>query len=634
MVQTHKLLSQLERIKKDFAIFRAKEDRPTKAGRHPDLYRILRQSCDLVRAVELQGAHDLRVVVDAVEEFIEAVVRFTIDEEEGLGSFVESYGHRGPPIEEMSDDLSDSEPSECAEEERSDLVKEKKQPGGTFSHGFLAQVSTLWKMLGPMTHSQLPRCPDGYDPSTKPHCASSPLARFKTFSGLSPTESTSLAKLLYEARFEATDVNTCQPIALHLTPGGSCLAFLSAGGWKNRDPMLSYFLLDRGAEDTVFPKEHSMQLPLSGIARHCVVHQERKLVFTADESRVKSFAWDDKSPVHTLDCSSPEANGPIALLSNRILRAGKGIVVTWDINELETHDPVSKKLIGEGVEFSTWRDEEGYIEPSAGNKCHTSIALEDKDFSVGKWHAHPSSPGLMIAGGDCDNSMTTACYAFDLETGKIETKYLGHGGLVTAFSTSASDPNVFLTGCVDGYVRLFDTRRSLPILTVDVSSRSEPCSSALLVHPDGVPTIFTGSEKAQNIKLWDVRARVPVYELATGNNAVTAMVWDDTCNALYAATECTYMDRMGDTYAADYRRANIPKRSKAVPSAQQAVGEHGESEEDDDDDEYAKYRWPRSAEHAENYFGVTFDAAEHRIYRFAFKADADPDVTPTWGGGY
>lgn len=94
--------------------------------------------------------------------------------------------------------------------------------------------------------------------------------------------------------------------------------------------------------------------------------------------------------------------------------------------------------------------------------------------------------------------------------------------------------------------------------------------------------------------MWDVRARAAVYELATGNNAVTSLAWDAKHHCLYAATECSYKDRLG--FRHDYRPAMIPRR-----------GRRGHDDEDD-------YRcWPEQAWHSEDYFEYAFDAGDHRI---------------------
>jgi hypothetical protein len=115
--------------------------------------------------------------------------------------------------------------------------------------------------------------------------------------------------------------------------------------------------------------------------------------------------------------------------------------------------------------------------------------------------------------------------------------------------------------------------------------------------------VFTGTGRAEQIKMWDIRARTPVYELATGNNQAQSLAWDSNRNYLYAATECIYQDRMGNHHG--YRHAKKRKYD----------------DDDDDDDEYEDYEvdgrsWPENAWHNEDYFGYTFDAGEHRICMF------------------
>ena len=112
--------------------------------------------------------------------------------------------------------------------------------------------------------------------------------------------------------------------------------------------------------------------------------------------------------------------------------------------------------------------------------------------------------------------------------------------------------------------------------------------------------------------MWDIRARTAVYELATGNNAVVALAWDNTRNALYAATECRYVNRMGVHH--DYRKAQIPKLRKNEEGDDDDGGDDGAVDEDDEDDEDGfDKKWPKKANHSEDYFGYPFDAAGHRL---------------------
>lgn len=130
--------------------------------------------------------------------------------------------------------------------------------------------------------------------------------------------------------------------------------------------------------------------------------------------------------------------------------------------------------------------------------------------------------------------------------------------------------------------------------------------------------------------MWDVRARTPVYELATGNNQVNSLAWDSDRNCLYAATECWYQDRYG--YHHDYR-----------------ISKRWQTEYLDKDDRESDIAWPKQAWHDEYYFGYAFDAGEHRICqsfwsfdrrtitdiksldRYAFKEDPDRSKMPEYG---
>ncbi|OCH84733.1 WD40 repeat-like protein [Obba rivulosa] len=472
--------------------------------------------------------------------------------------------------------------------------------------------------------------PGPWDENTLPHENTTRLARFHPGGPVSASEATSTANAIYQARCEISDENICVPVSVSVSSGGSCVAIAAAGGWKNRDPVVHYYLPE---EDGEFEESMSLEPGLGAVATELTLDEDRKLIFVADRDRIKSFMWVEGSgdAVHTLNSS--KYSGPIALLPNgRIVRAGKGAVAYWNINELEVHGPGMKK-IGHG-EYSTensWRDnEDDEIELSTGSKAHGTVKFAEKVFVPSTWHYHRPTSQLLCGESRQDESRYS-CIAVDLEhNGKTAAQYLGHGGTVTAFSTSESDPHMFATAASDGFARLYDVRHPLPALTMDSGQSCEPCSDVVLVHPDGVPTLFTGGSKTERIQLWDIRARRFVYELATGNNAVVSMAWDESRSTLLAATECEYMDRLGRHH--DYRRAKLPSWEKDPRSSNGSDDEDEDMDQEDDDDEYDDERcWPTRAHHGEDFFGYTFDAGDHRLYRYAFKADADTDMTPAYG---
>ncbi|KIJ42924.1 hypothetical protein M422DRAFT_253711 [Sphaerobolus stellatus SS14] len=108
------------------------------------------------------------------------------------------------------------------------------------------------------------------------------------------------------------------------------------------------------------------------------------------------------------------------------------------------------------------------------------------------------------------------------------------------------------------------------------------------------------------------------------------MAWDSDTNALFAATNCTYVDRLG--YHHDYRRAKIPRGLRGDYDGEGEGDEDEETEENDDDDDWDDDTcWPKSAHHHENYFGYNFDAGEHRLYRYVFKSEPDTKIVPSYG---
>ena len=93
--------------------------------------------------------------------------------------------------------------------------------------------------------------------------------------------------------------------------------------------------------------------------------------------------------------------------------------------------------------------------------------------------------------GMIPRSANNFCHAYDLQAeGMIAARYLGHFAAAEGFSTVASDPQVFLTRCEDGYARLYDVRHPLPVMTITSSKNLDPLTAAVLAKPDGIPCKF------------------------------------------------------------------------------------------------------------------------------------------------
>ncbi|TFK45589.1 hypothetical protein OE88DRAFT_1669096 [Heliocybe sulcata] len=99
--------------------------------------------------------------------------------------------------------------------------------------------------------------------------ASSSLARFTyPLPALTLTSATPFANIIYQAGCEVTSHCTCDPIGLAMSADNMCLALNAAGGYKNRDPILRFFLLDERHERAAkFPAGVGVNVGLSQVAR-------------------------------------------------------------------------------------------------------------------------------------------------------------------------------------------------------------------------------------------------------------------------------------------------------------------------------------------------------------------------------
>ena len=148
--------------------------------------------------------------------------------------------------------------------------------------------------------------------------------------------------------------------------------------------------------------------------------------------------------------------------------------------------------------------------------------------------------------------------------------------------------------------------------------------------------VFSGGNKTEGIKCWDIRARKCVYELSTGNTAVQGIAWSPETSTLYAATECVYQDWIGCHY--DYRDFD----TRAIQSSDILPPRKLDSH----------VYWPDRAIHTENAFGAAYDAGTHVLrklpvvhdvlerwltglstytVKYVFKERPELDVFPTYG---
>ena len=135
--------------------------------------------------------------------------------------------------------------------------------------------------------------------------------------------------------------------------------------------------------------------------------------------------------------------------------------------------------------------------------------------------------------------------------------------------------------------------------------------------------IFFGGMKTENISLWDVRAKAPLYQLSTGNNQVHGMAWDDLNSTLYAATEWFNMGSRSE-----YRSAIIKRPSN------ESEDKNREEPENSDNDYYPNEEraWPSISHFDEESFGVPIDSGEHRLCESIFQIIFSSKRNKSWDG--
>ncbi|KAH8832872.1 WD40-repeat-containing domain protein [Flagelloscypha sp. PMI_526] len=565
------------------------DDEPEDPIKEAAVIRPLADICAVVQKAVTENHEDLTAIVAQAEEAVQAALESLSSESESF-DFIESFSH--------PDEQSLIKDPEQKQFEGGNIIESffKYFGGATglesvFGQGAGARAQQY--MTSQRAESQK------FADTARPHALTSRISRFRTWT-LMVDNSTPTAQAVLQARFSA-----------------------------DRDPALYLYNLASAPGYGDLPREESVKVGLSHIAYDGVLDISRKLVYVADDDRIKSYGYGQENstiPVHTLRSSG---KGPLHLLDggSKLIRAAKGIIDVWDIDSLPTHGTNGNKRIGKMIDIEdSWRDNENEdIERSSGSSPTSTLQLTNET------NIHSDGKMLAVPTDSFGVDYSQRVWSIDLNAGGlINSRYLGHSGLITGLTTSSEDPNSFFTTSRDGFARLYDVRQPLPVLTIDHGN--EPITSnGLYIHVEGIPILFTGCNANQAIKVWDPRARTMLYEIATGNNSVSSMAWDAPRSTLFAATGCDYMDRMGNYH--DYRYAKVPGAYKEPPEEE----DHNDEDEDEDDedeyeDDYDEDRcWPKNAVHKETHWGYAFDSGDHRLFKYKFGVDSDPKILPAWG---
>ncbi|THH32076.1 hypothetical protein EUX98_g2112 [Antrodiella citrinella] len=97
-----------------------------------------------------------------------------------------------------------------------------------------------------------------------------------------------LARAITQARLSVASSRIDSPINLCLPQNSARLGIIGAGGYKDRDPELSYFLLDE-IEDDGFCKQIAIECGLTDVPYQIEMDATRKLIYVADSQRIKSY---------------------------------------------------------------------------------------------------------------------------------------------------------------------------------------------------------------------------------------------------------------------------------------------------------------------------------------------------------
>ncbi|KAF7323596.1 WD40 repeat-containing protein [Mycena kentingensis (nom. inval.)] len=457
-----------------------------------------------------------------------------------------------------------------------------------------------------------------FDHSAMPSAHTTPFARFS--SARPPqrqyTSGPPQLRAFAEARCELAGDEHCPPLAMHSAGG---LVALSLDYWSSPALEFEHISPIPSATWNRFGKV-SLRMGHTGDITHLRVDPGRKLLYSASDGRVKSVYWTfdgdngKTRPVHTLDSGGYGDAMFLRENGTLLMRSGRKGLAVWDMEAVETHGEDGKRPIGEQMdpEYLEVADDVE-VELSHGSKPTLSVTNPAVANMV-VVNDHPGRTSEVLAVHRTDKDSQYGVAAVDLGTQQVSMRFLGHSADVNSVASNASS---FVTAANDGGVRLYDTR--LPTPQFVIRHQTEKLHCALYEDIGGQPFIIFGGSVSEQIKVWDARARKPLYALATGNTMVQHLAWDAPSQTLLAATESVYKDRAGGFH--NYRTAKI--------------GAHGEEWVGwaADEDDWEERAWPSRAWHEEKSFGVAWDAGGTYANEVSVQTGRGPaSLSGVWAG--
>ncbi|TFL02964.1 hypothetical protein BDV98DRAFT_565148 [Pterulicium gracile] len=241
--------------------------------------------------------------------------------------------------------------------------------------------------------------------------------------------------------------------------------------------------------------------------------------------------------------------------------------------------------------------------------------------SIGPWAPNPRDSKDMIVGYTSQQySEKYGAGSEDLETTQATIRYVGHGAHVTFIRTTEADPSTFVTAAKDGVVRLYDVRAPTPALAI--YHADEFTDAALYEHIGRHPFVVIGGGKTEEVKVRDVRAQLPLYELSTGNTKsclLHGMVLPRPSMRAPSASSST-------AWAGITSIVEVPESRESRSRVDLDEDEHHQ-----DSNDYDGHNWPSRAYHDESAYGRMMNSAGHRVYAYRFKEDADANLVSASG---
>ncbi|KAI8119043.1 hypothetical protein FF38_02422 [Lucilia cuprina] len=221
--------------------------------------------------------------------------------------------------------------------------------------------------------------------------------------------------------------------------------------------------------------------------------------------------------------------------------------------------------------YSTWEDA-FHVSPMEGDGTDAeNYSIGNDRYRTGMFSVRFSPCGRNLIGGLTDSKIIVC----DRETRHVNTIRTDNSSVdINAISyVSDQDPNLIVSGCHNGIIKLWDLRCSS-----GCSHRSTKASSVFLGHFDSITYIdprndghyMLSNSKDQSIKIWDLRQPTPKSKIRSPPNA-PLIDWDYRANQVpreyYNPTKV--LD--GDVSVMTYRGHRVTKtllRARFSPAIQ------------------------------------------------------------------